>query len=278
MKTFIFSFFISLFINKIQSKEVEESIEYIFDMNWNIENVKLSQINSSLLVSKDPKQEQKYLRVIENILTNQECQQLIKMSELKGFHQASINIGGKQKIIEEVRNNDRCIIDDSKIMEEIWKRIFNVCQDEKLLFGPFKNSEYEAVGLNERMRILRYDPGTYFSPHYDGSYTRPSNKNSQNNDEISFITAQFYLNEEFQGGLTRFINDHNESISESIIPKIGTVILFQHDILHEGTEVIKGRKYTLRTDIMYRKRIQPLQTCSNWFEFYVNQFYRMFFV
>ena len=39
-----------------------------------------------------------------------------------------------------------------------------------------------------RLRILRYDPGDFFKPHYDGSYRR-------DNGERSYITIQLYLNE-----------------------------------------------------------------------------------
>ena len=28
-------------------------------------------------------------------------------------------------------------------------------------------------------------------------------------------------------------------------------MIFQHDILHEGATLIKGRKYAMRTDVMY---------------------------
>jgi hypothetical protein len=32
------------------------------------------------------------------------------------------------------------------------------------------------------------------------------------------------------------------------------VLVFQHDILHEGSRLKKGRKYTVRTDVMYRPK------------------------
>lgn len=33
----------------------------------------------------------------------------------------------------------------------------------------------------------------------------------------------------------------------------GSVLIFQHDIMHEGSELIKGRKYSVRTDVMYTR-------------------------
>lgn len=32
---------------------------------------------------------------------------------------------------------------------------------------------------------------------------------------------------------------------------IGSVLIYQHDILHEDSAVLSGRKYALRTDVMY---------------------------
>ena len=34
----------------------------------------------------------------------------------------------------------------------------------------------------------------------------------------------------------------------------GSVLIFQHDIYHGGATLEKGRKYAMRTDIMYSKQ------------------------
>ncbi len=39
----------------------------------------------------------------------------------------------------------------------------------------------------------------------------------------------------------------------SVIPRTGTALIFNHDTLHEGQPVIKGTKYIIRTEIMYRR-------------------------
>jgi hypothetical protein len=53
------------------------------------------------------------------------------------------------------------------------------------------------------------------------------------------------------GGATSFIDEKNwdESSAETkdCVPKTGSAIVFQHDILHAGAELKKGRKYCLRT-------------------------------
>jgi hypothetical protein len=36
-------------------------------------------------------------------------------------------------------------------------------------------------------------------------------------------------------------------------PKPGMTLVFQHELWHEGAPVTRGRKYVLRTDVLYRK-------------------------
>ena len=54
-----------------------------------------------------------------------------------------------------------------------------------------------------------------------------------------------YLNDNFKGGETKF----NDLV---VAPKKGSALVFYHYLVHEGTEVIEGIKYVLRTDIMFR--------------------------
>ena len=56
-----------------------------------------------------------------------------------------------------------------------------------------------------------------------------------------------YLNEDMIGGETKF-NHH------SIKPATGKALIFKHELVHEGSKVIKGIKYVLRTDVMYRRK------------------------
>jgi len=54
-----------------------------------------------------------------------------------------------------------------------------------------------------------------------------------------------YLNDTFKGGETKFNN-------LVVAPTKGAALVFYHYFEHEGTEVIEGIKYVLRTDIMFR--------------------------
>ena len=42
-------------------------------------------------------------------------------------------------------------------------------------------------------------------------------------------------------------------MSQSIHPKVGLALLFVHNIEHEGSLLEEGRKYAVRTDVMYEE-------------------------
>lgn len=52
------------------------------------------------------------------------------------------------------------------------------------------------------------------------------------------------------GGATRFVgNEGSDPVSISAAQ--GQALVFQHNILHDGEEVVEGIKYTIRTDVEY---------------------------
>ena len=64
---------------------------------------------------------------------------------------------------------------------------------------------------------------------------------------------QIYLSggqDQLEGGETTFFDDDGNEECK-IRPYPGLVLLFDHDILHEGSPVSSGRKYVIRSDIMY---------------------------
>ncbi|KAG6357286.1 hypothetical protein INS49_015164 [Diaporthe citri] len=117
---------------------------------------------------------------------------------------------------------------------------------------------WKIARLDSALRFLRYEPGQYFSPHCDGHYVGKGGR-----AEKSFLTVHLYLNgggqgggEEIEGGATRFGIDFENPKEDKldIDPKQGSVLIFQQrDMYHEGVEVRKGTKYTLRTDVIYEK-------------------------
>jgi hypothetical protein len=170
---------------------------------------------------------------VENFFTPEECREWIDFAEGIGFDEAPISIGfGKESIRKDVRNNSRVMVDDEEKAFQLWQRTKEYLP--KMIYHRV------AVGLNERLRFYRYDPGQKFRYHFDGSFRRETG-------EQSLLTFMVYLNGDFEGGKTTFLN-----LEETIIePKTGMMLAFRHEILHEGAEVLSGRKYVLRSDIMF---------------------------
>ncbi len=173
-----------------------------------------------------------------------------------GYEAATVSTGGAQVHMTDYRSSDRCIMDSSKVAKAIYDRV------EPYIPRQYKGMHVvESQGVNERLRFLRYDGGGYFKPHFDGVYTR-------GNGEKSLITIQIYLNgsgsaaaseglEGFEGGSTTFIDPYAREEDEArrtrveVVPTPGQVLLFEHRLMHEGSEVLSGRKYCIRSDIMY---------------------------
>ena len=64
------------------------------------------------------------------------------------------------------------------------------------------------------------------------------------------MTFMVYLNDDFTGGETKFYLDTGAP-RLSVRPERGAALVFVHRQLHEGAPVVEGRKYVLRTDVMY---------------------------
>jgi hypothetical protein len=170
---------------------------------------------------------------ISDVLSSTECQQLIDFTEAEGFDAATINAWDGPRLDREVRNNDRVIVDDLTLAEQVWNRV--------KAFVPGMLLGRQARGLNERFRFYRYAAGQKFSWHADGPFQRE-------NGELSLLTFMIYLNDTYKGGATRF-----ESLA--VEGQRGMALVFEHGLIHEGGEVSKGLKYVLRSDVMYGRLV-----------------------
>ena len=94
--------------------------------------------------------------VLLNVFTPEECQEWIDLTEERGYTPALI--GKTQVFVPDVRNNSRCMIDDANMADKIFQRIKS--------YLPDVWESYQLVGLNERLRFLRYDPGEKFERHF----------------------------------------------------------------------------------------------------------------
>lgn len=180
----------------------------------------------------------KNIFTVANVLSPEECQQYIDYTEEIGFSDAPITTAAGPIMSPGIRNNTRVMFDNEKMAHKLWQRVKE--------FLPKRCGGRDAVGLNERFRFYRYEAGQRFAPHGDGYYARE-------NGERSFFTFMIYLNEDYDGGETKFFFPPMLEQKEELVikPETGMALFFKHEILHEGATIISGKKYVLRSDVMY---------------------------
>ena len=136
--------------------------------------------------------------------------------------------------------------------------------------------DWKLHSLNAGFRINKYtaEEKQFFSAHKDAQYC-------PNGDRRSLLTVLVYLNEEFEGGLTKFyfpkISDEDivnkgmckdKTVEEeirsfggldegynafTIKPSVGKAVIFSHNILHESTILGEKTKYILKTDVVVNR-------------------------
>lgn len=178
---------------------------------------------------------------VESIFTEDECQSLIRQGEAMGFEAASVTTDSGAQMMPNVRNNDRVVYDDAAFAASLWERV--------KAYVPQQIDGYPAVGLNERLRLYRYDPGQRFKRHQDGRvYTADG--------RVSRLSSLIYLNAGYKGGETivrEYTTVDDQTIKHEFIitAEAGKGLFFIHERKHEGAVIRSGRKYLLRTDVMY---------------------------
>ena len=184
---------------------------------------------------------------------------------------------------------------DDRSCEILTARVQPFLPATLLLIDDTKNTVLELHSLNPRWRGFRYGQHCTYRPHLDGSWPlcymtkegkyhccNNNNKNgrrdndasdaepddpttnSSSSDIKSYLTFLIYLNDDFQGGETRFYLPHQ--LSRGIVPKTGSILIFPQgnlaSLIHEGAAVTSGVKYVIRTDVLYRPRRRPGPTAD----------------
>ncbi|TGD72983.1 2OG-Fe(II) oxygenase [Mangrovimicrobium sediminis] len=199
---------------------------------------------------------------LHGVLAPAECQRLVELSETLGYlPDAAVSLP------RNVRHNDNVVwIADDTTHALLWQRVADCCRDEEGLFGGDA-----GVGVNQRFRFYRYGEGDYFQPHTDGDW--PGSRvidgqlvTNSFDDRYSRMTFLIFLNEDFDGGATRFLvnaDDPGQPARRGDRVKIvdlrtpaGGVLCFPHGMhplhcLHSSEPITRGVKYIIRTDLLF---------------------------
>lgn len=179
---------------------------------------------------------------LPSVFTNQYCSQLVNFANEDGFNRAGVNVYGETKMRENIRNNSRVMWESIELAKELESKIQQAAKNTY----PNSFNDKDSIGLGSYFRMYKYEVGQYFKPHKDGIVDK--------DDSNSLITVLVYLNDT-DGGETILMPEGFGKKEQwiKITPKVGDVLLFQHDCWHSGEEVNSGEKYVLRTDIFYKK-------------------------
>ncbi len=188
--------------------------------------------------------------LLHGVMSPKECRRLVEAAERIGFTHAGLAIGDDTyRVNLAARNNLRVVIDDEALSAVLWARVRAHVDPEH---------ERAAIkGLNWRFRVYRYEVGQRFSPHYDVRTRLPAGETR--------FSVVLYLPDGFAGGTTRFFEEKDKARRRgegrgrkfdnrerfALRPPVGSAVVFDHLLLHEGAEVTAGVKYAVRSDLIY---------------------------
>ncbi|KAK7235842.1 prolyl 4-hydroxylase alpha subunit [Aureococcus anophagefferens] len=181
------------------------------------------------------------LVLIDGLLARGECDALIAAAEAETF--------GSTGFPRQYRGNLRLITTDASLADALWARLRPLVPATV----THKGATWDAYGCNERLRVARYETGDLFASHLDADYRR---------GDGSMFTVNIYLNDVVDGGRTRFEGGERgreRLVNLAVAPAAGRAVVFAQPsagryLYHDGEPLGSGRKYLLRTDVMYRRR------------------------
>lgn len=172
--------------------------------------------------------------VFNNLLSEQECDELIALSEPKLSRSTTVNSSTGAFEVHEARTSEGTyfLLGENELCQRIERRI------AELVRWPIENGE----GL----QILRYSNGATYTPHYD--YFDPAAPGSATilktgGNRVGTIVM--YLQTPEKGGATTF-----PDVGFEVAPVKGSAVFFSYanphpssKSLHSGAPVTQGEKY-----------------------------------
>jgi hypothetical protein len=159
----------------------------------------------------------KSVYIFKDFLQESDCKKIITFLNSNEFKQAhQFNSG---------RHNNELFTSDKKIIELIESKINKLKFDGRKILNhvvPFEFYKYEKFDFI----TAHVDSPIYFDTKLRSNYT-----------------AIIYLNDDFVGGDTFFVD-----LKYKINPVRGTLLLFEHHLLHEALRIELGTKYIYRSN------------------------------
>jgi hypothetical protein len=183
--------------------------------------------------------------VISSLFTQAECEALLRPDIKNSFQKANSNYPTYY------RNNDRLVIDNEALADQLFQKVKPYLPETIETDSAIQSETgtWQLQALNTRLRFCKYAANQYFHRHLDGIHYRSDIVQSK-------LTFMIYLNgaSEFKGGRTLFYKTKEDSeVWATYIPQQGDLIVFDHNVWHEGEVLSAGEKFVLRSDILYAR-------------------------
>lgn len=110
-----------------------------------------------------------FAMILDSLFTSAELASFLATAESAApWEPARVNATADQAfLMPDYRNGERIILDDVGLATRIFERIRpHLSEVEEMKWGG--GLAWKMVGMNERLRFLRYPVGGFFRPHYDG--------------------------------------------------------------------------------------------------------------
>ncbi|TBR36339.1 MULTISPECIES: 2OG-Fe(II) oxygenase [Dyella] len=171
------------------------------------------------------------VRVLQGLLSDEECAQLIETARPRLARSLTVDESGRHQTDERRSSNGMFFrIGETPLVKTIEERI------AKMLDIP--------VNHGEGLQILHYLPGQEYEPHYDWfDPTQPGFAAVTERGGQRIASVVMYLNTPEEGGGTGFPN-----VNLTVTAITGSAVYFAYETgeeasLHAGLPVIKGEKW-----------------------------------
>jgi prolyl 4-hydroxylase len=186
------------------------------------------------------------ITIIDDILTKEECYQLIGMAATR------------LETLDVLKNSSEEKADGYRIAEGTW-----ITPQDSELVTKLKNLAANTTGIpienQEGVHVIKYAVGGEYKSHHDFFHPNTNYYDSaMENGGQRIYSCLFYLNENFEGGETDF------PIKKlKVTPKTGRMLIWANlkpdgsldsDSLHAGLPVVTGNKWIAVIWIRKEKR------------------------
>eukprot|EP01124_Arcella_intermedia_P007724 TRINITY_DN14784_c0_g1_i1.p1 TRINITY_DN14784_c0_g1~~TRINITY_DN14784_c0_g1_i1.p1 ORF type:complete len:248 (-),score=41.88 TRINITY_DN14784_c0_g1_i1:23-766(-) len=212
---------------------------------------------------------------LPSLLTKEECWVIRRLAEERGWKrdERAYRTTGHTTVPHWLQEVPPAIARTIKSIEGLLPVEWDTanCSIENFSCQLQAGDKLRRVGLHSDLRCLLYSPKDFFRSHYDTFYTISSPDVPPREHPRGVFTIMIYLNDssEYEGGKTRFTSSECPGIQSTNMctsqqcewckdfeGKVGDVLIFQHDVRHQGSVVLNGVKCVGRTEVIYQYQYQ----------------------